>query len=154
MKFFHLNYFLARRGEGESVETSSSPRNGLDNFHLFQRLDSALYHSRLFDVGSKAIDELFFLLNFLLLVLNCLAQGFLPSGALFQVEGVVAFVAVKIPQLSAQSPLGDRLQKRSVVRNNYQSALVALGVLFQPILRDDVEMIGRLIKNEERRLFE
>ena len=89
-----------------------------DELHFFQRLDTALYHARFFDVRAKAVDPVFDFFNFLLLIRIGLAQLLKACIAFFHVVAIVALEAVEITQFKLHRTIGDFVEEGAVVGNN------------------------------------
>ena len=91
-------------------------------------------------------------------------QGLLPGGFLFlfigqarllllQPGGVVAFPGNALAAVEFQDPAGDVVQEIAIVRHGDDGAFVSPQVLLQPFHRFGIEVVRRLIENQDVRLL-
>jgi hypothetical protein len=71
-----------------------------------------------------------------------------------QVRGVVAFVRVALAAVDLEDPLRDVVEEVPVVRDGDHGAGVLLQVLLEPLHTLGIEMVGRLVEQQEIRLLE
>ena len=73
-------------------------------------------------------------------------------GLGFQIGGVVAFVGNAAAAVELENPAGDIVEEVAVVGDDQHGALVGAQVLFQPRGGLGVEMVGRLVEQQQVRL--
>ena len=77
-----------------------------------------------------------------------------PFGLLLQVGRVVALVGVGPPAVEFEDPLGDVVEEVPVVRDGEDRARVLGQVLLEPLDALGVEVVGRLVEQQQVGLFE
>ena len=123
----------------------------LDAVDLLQLLDARLHLIRLGGFVAELLDELFGLLDHPLLVLvgrQLLSAPFGPQHDVFRVGDLVV---VDLAQRELHGAVGHVVQKGPVVRDHQHGAVIVLQVLLEPLDRLDVEVVGGLVEQEDRR---
>ena len=118
----------------ESERKSFFLRFRLYQFHLFQGLDSALYHGRFFHIGSEPVNKFLLFLNLFFLVVICLSLSFQTGSTFLEIKGVISLVAIECTKLQFNRPLSNGFQKCTVVGDHQNGTLVAFEVMLQPVL--------------------
>ena len=131
---------------------SSSGRN-LDALDLFQFLDPALHLLGLGRLRAEAVDERLQLLDALPLIAIRRLELRLPLRLLRQI-----FVVVPAVEMHPLVPDLDRLahrhiQKIPVVRNQNERVRIARQIRLQPVARLQVQMVGRLVQQQQVAAF-
>jgi hypothetical protein len=67
----------------------------------------------------------------------------------FQPSGVVAFVGHAAPAVELEDPTGHVVQEIAVVRHQHHRSGIVLEEALQPGHRLGVEMVGRLVQQQE-----
>ncbi len=117
--------------------------------HAGERLQARLGLARLARLVAEPVDEGLDVaaLGHLALLQGRLAlQAFAP-GALEAV--VVAAIADQLEVFEVHDPFGDPVQQVAVVRDQQQGAGIGPEVAFQPERRLQVEMVGRLVQQQQ-----
>ena len=98
--------------------------------------------------GDVAADVIFFLADELLLGVVFFGLALLVHGALEQVGGIIAVIGVKA---GGHFPDGIRhlVEEVAVVRDGHHRAFPVAQVFLQPFDRADIQMVGRLIQEEQ-----
>src|SRR5690606_6915371 len=118
-------------------------------FHPVQFFQPALRLLGLGGLGAKAGDKFLDMRDALLLFIEgdlLLDQSF---GALALEGGVVAAVAKKRLVLDVDDLLAGVVDEVAVVRDQYQRAAIALQPLLQPQAGVEVEVVGRLVEQQQ-----
>ena len=77
-----------------------------------------------------------------------------PLGLLLQIAGIVALVGVVTAAIEFEHPVDDIIEEVAVVRHEDDVAGIFLQIVFQPRHAFGVEMVGRLVEQQDVRLFE
>ncbi|TWG79689.1 hypothetical protein L602_000600000890 [Cupriavidus gilardii J11] len=118
-------------------------------FHLLQRLDPALRLTRLGGLGLEARDERFQMRDLLLLPrIGSLLQGHLLQPQRFE-QAVVAAVAPQLLVLDMDRDGADRVEEFAVVRNHHERARVARQPVLQPHDGVQIQVVGRLVQQQQ-----
>src|SRR5215471_16608851 len=126
----------------------------LDLLYLLQRLDAALHLRGLRRMRGEALDEpLLFREHRLLACIRGLAVR-LANRALALVEIVVAGVGGDFAAVDLGNPRADAIHELAVVRRHQQRAGALLEKRFEPDDRLDVQMVRRLLHQQDVRLAE
>ena len=72
---------------------------------------------------------------------------------LLQPRGVIALVRNALAAVQFQNPLGHVIEEVAVVRHTQHGARILLKVLFQPVNRLRIQVVGRLIQQQHVRLL-
>ena len=140
---------LPRRGPGGIWISSKS------SLRVFSASDSHLLVARQagLALGLAALRVLAHPVEFVaqsaLELLVLLALDAEPFGLLLQVGRVVALVGVGPPAVELEDPLGDVVQEVPVVGDGEDRARVLGQVLLQPLHALGVEMVGRLVEQQQ-----
>ena len=121
-------------------------RDLLEAFDLFFLGFGAGGHRRL---GAKAVDELLQVGDLTLLVLEGRRLLQLPVLLLLQVIVVVAGVAVQCAGAQFEDAVAEGVEEGAIMRNDDQPARVARQVFLKPEQRFQIEMVGRLVEQQE-----
>ena len=153
---FHNHRITSRTGRRRKFQ----PQSGsifliyLQQFQLFQHLDTALHLQRLRIRSFEAFDELFRLSDkFLLLVISLLLlfAAFFAQG---QILGVIHFIIVDTSHCHFNSAGGDVVHKLAVVADDNHRFAVVDQKIFEPLDRFDVEVVRRLVEQEHVRFLQ
>jgi hypothetical protein len=82
--------------------------------------------------------------------LQCL--GIQCFGLLLEIRRVASRPGGQTSTIEFDNPCGERRQERTVVRHEEQRACVILKVILEPADRIDIEVIGRLVEQEQIRI--
>ena len=121
----------------------------LEPFELVELLDAALHEARLARLVAEAADEAFHVLDFFALPLvrrHLEREAFLAQH---EVARIAANVLGEPPARHFDRAGGDAVEKIAVMRDEDDPALVRDQVIFEPVARLDVEMVGRLVEHHE-----
>ena len=143
---------LPRAGGGREldVERREVLLLDFDAFQTVELLDARLHLVRLGGLVAELFDELLGLLNHPLLVFVG-GQLLRPAlGAQDDVFRVGNLVVVDFAQRELDRARGHIVQKGTVVRDEQYGAVVVAQVLLQPLNRLDVEVVRRLVEQENR----
>ena len=126
----------------------------LDVVELLERLHLALRHGGLAGLGAEAIDEPLEALALAGDVLGRRLQDARLLGALDGVRLVVAAVLADALRLEADDARDLLVEELAVVRDEDEGVAVPLEELAEPGHRRHVEVVGRLVEEEQIRLLE
>ena len=138
---------LRRRRELDPQRALDAHRLGVG--HLGQALDPRLRLLGLGRAGAEAIDEA---LQVRALGLRLFVGDLLQAqvlGALALERGVVARVELGLAVVQVQRVGGDLVEELAVVRDQQQRARVLEQPLLQPQHRVEVEVVGRLVEQQQ-----
>ena len=122
-----------------------------DALHALQRLQAALCLARLARLGAEAFDKGFHVLDLALLPRKKRGLlGKLRSTLLFE-GGVVTAVSVRHAVLEVDDAIDHAIEELAVVRDQKQRPWILAQPGFQPQDGVEVQMIGRLIEQQEVR---
>ena len=93
-------------------------------------------------LGDYALDSLYFLERVFVFV----ELGFEPFFLQFHIFGVAAVGDKHPAALNFEGAICHRVEKISVMRNDYKCALIPAQKFLQPFARGGVEMVGRLVE--------
>src|SRR4051812_274245 len=129
-------------------------RRDLDALDPLQLLDTALYLLGFGRLVAEAVDERLKLLN--LFALIAIGGLELLTALLFLRKIFLVVAAVEMDLLVPNlSDLLDRhIKEVTVMRDEYVSVGIAVQVIFQPVARLQVKMVGGLVEQQEVRLLE
>ncbi len=124
-------------------------QQGTDLLHPIERLDPALRLFGLAGLGLEAVDEFLEVGDLVLLLGKCrLLQLHLFGAHVFKLA-VVAAVTHQFGCVDVQGDVGHGIEKLAVVADDDHGAFV----LFQPGLQPDqgvqIEVVGRLVKQQQ-----
>ncbi len=123
-------------------------RNKLHALQFFQATLGLLGLGRL---GAKTADELVYFCDPpLLFLIACLLLG-QAQRLLLLIGAVIATIALQLLLLDADDLIGDGIEKIPVVGDQQQSAGISLQPLLQPQGGIEVEVVGRLIEQQQFR---
>ena len=121
----------------------------LDGDDLLEHLDPALHLRGLRRLVAEPVDEHLDPLDFLVLLLLGLAHPLQPRLALLEVVAVVAGVVGQLPEVHLGDPRDDRVEEVAVVRDEDDGVRVVVEVLLEPVARLEVEVVGRLVEQQQ-----
>ena len=127
-------------------------RRHLDALDLLEHLDAALHLRRLGGLVAEAVDELLHPGNLLVLMLLGLAQPLDAFGLCIEVLGVVADVVGDRAQRQVGDAADHRVEEVAVVGDQDDGVRVAAEVVLEPVAGLQVEMVGRLVEEQQARL--
>ncbi len=139
---------------GRRRKTEGDPfalRRQVDTLDLLQLLDAALHQRRLDVVVAKLVDERLDLGDLLVLAALGLAQRRDPLVAGDQVAAVVAGVVGQLRMPDLDDPGDHLVEEEAVVGDQHHGERVVGQVLFQPVAGRQVEMVGRLVEQQQIR---
>ena len=117
--------------------------------HPLERLDAALHLARLRRLRAKAFDERVQVIDALLLR-RALALGLHPALRAQSLEGAVAArVAHQLRVVQMQCRGGDAIEEIAVVRDDDDRSRIAQQPALEPQDRVEVEMVGRLVEQQQ-----
>ena len=119
----------------------------LDLFELGLRL------CRLAGLGAEAVGKILELLDFLLLVFVGRQQLHFVGLALDEVFVVIAPVPVQLRLPDFDDAADEFIQEGPVMRNQQNRAGIILQIFLKPLQCAEVEMVGRLVEQEQVRLL-
>ena len=154
-QFLRLEDVFAGGAAGLEVELRLGLFRGqLDQFHLVQLLLPGHGHVAGGHPGLVAVDELLQLADLLLLALvGGLHLGLLHGVDLLEVV-VVAHIAVELLVFHVVDQVDDLVQKRDVMGDQHKGVFVLQQVAFQPGDVLYVQIVGRLVQQQNVRLFQ
>src|SRR5690606_4897318 len=120
-----------------------------NSLHTRERLHAALRLTRLARLGAKALDKSHDMPDLALLPL---VHGLLLRelrGTLFLEGGVVAGVSLHLALLDVHDTVDCAIEELAIVRDHEQRAAIAAQPLLEPHHRIEIEMIGRLIQQQQ-----
>ncbi len=138
-----------RRLEVE-LERAVDVRRG-DPLHPLQRLDPALRLLRLGRLRLEAVDERLQVRDLLLLLgVARLLQRQLQRALLLELR-VVAAVGLQLLRVDVDDAVDDAVEEVAIVRDQQQRARVAAEPVLEPQHRVEVEVVGRLVEQQQVR---
>ena len=129
-------------------------RRHLDALHFLEHLDAALHLRRLRRLVAEAIDELLHARDLFVLPLLRFAQPIQPGIALHDILGVVAVIVGQRAQREIGDARDDRVEEIAIVRHEDHGVRVVGEVALEPVARLEIEVIGRLVEQQQIRLAE
>ncbi len=124
---------------------------GRELLHLREHLHAALRLLRLGGLRPEAVDEGFQVLALTLLLLVLRRSEHHRGRALALEARVVARVAPELLRIDVRDHVHHAVQEIAVVRNDEERPAIALEPLLEPEDGVEVEMVGRLIQQQEVR---
>ena len=125
----------------------------LDLVHALDLLELALGLRGLGVLGAEAVDELHQAGDFALLVFVGGQELLLVGLALFEVLVVAAAVTDQLALADFDDAADKLVEELAVVRDDENRAGIALQILLEPEQRLQVEMVGRLVQQQQVRLL-
>ena len=144
----------ARLGLGKAEVDGLLVRRDLDPFDALQFLDAALHLLGLGGLVAESVDKHFQLFNTFALVAIRSFQLLPTLRLLGSVFVVIARVEVNALIPDFDDLIDGHVQKVAVVRNEHKRIGVILEVIFQPITRFEIKMVGRFVEEQQIRLLE
>ena len=141
----------ARSGRKLDVQRARVFLVDLDALDLLELLDARLDLIRLGGLVAEALDELLGLLDHLLLVQVGRHLLLAPFSPQLDIPAVRDLVVVRLAERQLDRARGDVVQKGPVVRDQHDGPVVFLEVALQPLDALDIEVIRRLVEQEDRR---
>ena len=138
------------RGREREVDALALGRD-LDRDDLLEHLDPALHLRGLGRLVAEPVDEHLHPRQLFVLLALRLAHAFELRLALGEVVAVVARVVVQRPQVHLGDPRDDRVEEVAVVRHEDDRERVVVEVLLQPVAGLEVEVVGRLVEQQQVR---
>ena len=129
-------------------------RGHLDRHHLLEHLDPALHLRRLGRLVAEAVDEHLDARDFFVLFALGLAHRLDPLVVLGEVAAVVGVVVGQRPQREIGDAGDDGVEKIAIVRDQDHRVRVGVEVLLEPVARLEIEMVGRLVEQQQVGLAE
>ncbi len=124
---------------------------GSQFLHLRQHLHAALRLSCLGGLGAEAVDERFQVRALALLLLVLGRREHHRRGALALEARIIARIALQLPRVDVRDDVDHAVQEIAVVRDHEQCSGVALQPLFEPENGVEVEVVGRLVQQQQVR---
>ena len=148
VKLDHRSATLGARGKAEMNALSLGRR--LDRHDLLEHLDPALHLGGLGGLVTEPIDEHLHARDLFLLFALGFAQLLHARVALRDVVRVGARIVGQHPEIQIRNPRDDRIEKEAVVRNQNHGMWIVGEILFEPVARLEVQMVRRLIEQQQR----
>ena len=120
-------------------------------FHAREHLHAALCLARLGGLGAEAVDERLQVLALALLLLVLALREHQALRALLLERRIVAGVAPELAPIDVHDRLHHPVQEIAVVRHHHQRAGVAPQPILQPDDRIEIEVVGRLVEQQQVR---
>ena len=136
-------------GGGISIGRTSSATTRRDRLELGQQFDARLRLARLGGLGAKAVDEGLQPLALGLLLLGELEIERLALAALALEGGVAAAIERELAGLEVQDPIDRVVEQVAIVADDDHRARIARDMLLQPERRLEVEVVGRLVEQQQ-----
>ena len=137
-----------RRGRELEVNALALGRN-VDALDLLEHLDAALHLRGLGRLVAKAIDEFLDARDLFILPLLRLAQAFEPRVALDQVVRIIAVIVGERAQREIRDARDDRVEEVAVVRDEDDRVRIGGEIGLEPVARIEIEMVGRLVEEQQ-----
>ena len=125
-----------------------------DALDLGEQLDPRLDERRLVRRGAEAVDEALGLGDFALLRSVLFLADFLPQDGLALEVGEISRILLGAAVGEGDGAGAERVEQRAVVGNQEDRAGVIDQILLDPDLGADVEVVGRLVEQQDFRLLE
>ena len=125
-----------------------------DRNDLLELLDPALHLRRLGRLIAEPIDEHLDARNLLVLLALCLAERLEARLVLHEIVAVVADVVGERAQREIRNPGDDGVEKEPVVADEDDRMRIRVQVFLQPVARLEIEMVRRLVEQQQVRLAE
>ncbi len=123
----------------------------LDRHHLIEQLDAALHLRRLRGLVAEAIDEHLDARDFLVLLPLRIPESFEHGVAQLDILAVVADVVGELPQMNVGDPRHDRIEEVAIVRDENHGEGIRAEIFLEPVARLEIEMVRRLVEQQEVR---
>ena len=124
---------------------------GRDQLHALERLDPALRLLGLGGLGAKAVDEGVQVRDLpLLLDIGSLLQRELLCALPFELC-VIAAVGRELARVDVNNDVHDAVEEVAIVRDEQQRPRILCQPVFEPQHRIEVEMVGRLVQQQQVR---
>ncbi len=151
---FELEHHPSRALRVGERERQRAPvaRLALDALHLLQPLHARLRLACLACLGAEALHEPLEACDLGLLALDRPAQRDLTRGLLLAPRVPRAGEESRPARLQLQHRGADRLEEPAVVRHQHDRRVEPLQMLLEPLERGDVEVVGRLVEQQQVRL--
>ena len=101
---------------------------------------------------SETLDEIFGLLYHLLLVLVSAHLLLMAFFAQLHEPAVVDIIIVYAPERDLNSPVADIIDERTVVADHKHRTLTRFEEVFEPLNRLDVQVVRRLVQQQQIRM--
>ena len=123
----------------------------LDRHHFLEQLDAALHLRRFRRLIAEAVDEHLDARDFLVLFALRLTEPLEHRVAQLDVLAVVADVVGQLPEMDVGDPRHDRVEEVAIVRDENHRVRVGAQVFLEPVARLEIEMVRRLVQQQEVR---
>ena len=123
-----------------------------DALDLVQFLDAALHLLGLGGLIAESVDKRFEMIDPVLLIFVRRFQLRPPLGLLRDVVIVIPGVEKRALVPDFQNAIHGNVQKIAVVRDHHKGVGIIRQIIFQPVARFQVQMVGRLIEQQQVRL--
>ena len=144
---------LLRAGREVEVDLLALGRH-LDRHDLLEHLDAALHLRRLRRLVAEAVDEHLDARDFFVLLALGLAQRLDARVVLDEVVAVVAEVVGQRAQRQVGDARDDGVEEEAIVRDEDHRVRIGVEVLLEPVARFEIEVVGRLVEQQQVRLAE
>ena len=142
-----------RRGRKLEVNLLPLGRH-LEALDFVEHLDAALDLRRLGRLIPEAIDEFFDALNVFVLAPFRFAQALEIGFALLEILRVVGVVLGDLAQRQVGDVRDDGIEEVAVVRDHDDGSWIRYQIFLEPVTRLEIEMIGRLVEQQQIGLAE
>jgi hypothetical protein len=129
-------------------------RRHLERDHFLEHLDPALDLRGFRRLVAESIDEHLDAGDFLVLLAFGFAQRLDARLVLLEIVAVVADVVGQGPQREIGDAGHDRVEEEAIVRDQNHRVRIRVQVLLEPVAGLEVEVIGRLVEQQQVRLAE
>ena len=126
----------------------------LDRDDLLEQLDAALDLRGLGRLVAEPVDEHLHARDFFVLLLLRLPQPLEHRVALLDVLAVVADVVRQLAQVQVGDARDDRVEEVAIVRDEDDGVRIRAEILLEPVARFEIEVIGRLVEQQQVRTAE
>ncbi len=124
-------------------------RRDLDRHDLVEHLDPALHLRRLGRLVAETVDERLHARDLVVLIALLLAQPFHAFFALVEVAAVVARIVGQRAQADVGDARHDRVKEEAIVGDEDDRVRIVGEILLEPVARLEVEMVRRLVEQQE-----
>ena len=146
-----LDHNLAAVGSRRKLEMNAFRRHFIDRdtIHALQHLDAALHLLRLGGLVAETLNKSLNLSHLPLLVGQLCHLAGTAFLHLHHILRIGTLVVVDAASRDLDGAAGDVVEESAVVAHQHHRSGIGREVTFEPLDRDDVEMVGRLVQQKE-----